>query len=46
MALQAVWELTAGQPWLVNALAQDACFADAAAHDPAWYVDADVTVAT
>ncbi len=33
VALQAVWELTAGQPWLVNALAQEACFADAAAHD-------------
>ena len=25
-ALQAVWELTCGQPWLVNALAQEACF--------------------
>ena len=33
VALQAVWELTAGQPWLVNALAQEACFADPAAHD-------------
>ena len=29
-ALQAVWELTAGQPWLVNALAQQACFEDKA----------------
>ena len=33
VALQAVWELTAGQPWLVNALAQEACFADAAGRD-------------
>ena len=32
-ALQAAWELTAGQPWLVNALAQEACFADAAGRD-------------
>ena len=32
-ALQAVWELTAGQPWLVNALAQQACFRDAAGRD-------------
>ena len=33
VALQAVWELTAGQPWLVNALAQEACFADPAGRD-------------
>ena len=32
-ALQAVWELTAGQPWLVNALAQQACFRDADGQD-------------
>ncbi len=32
-ALPAVWELTAGQPWLVNALAQQACFRDAAGRD-------------
>ncbi len=32
-ALQAVWELSAGQPWLVNALAQQACFTDAAGSD-------------
>ena len=32
-ALQAVWELTAGQPWLVNALAQETCFADPAGRD-------------
>ena len=32
-ALQAVWELTAGQPWLVNALAQETCFEDEAGRD-------------
>ena len=32
-ALQAVWELTAGQPWLANALAQQACFRDEAGRD-------------
>ena len=32
-ALQAVWELTAGQPWLVNALAQQACFRNEAGRD-------------
>ena len=32
-ALRAVWELTAGQPWLVNALAQQACFDDEAGRD-------------
>ncbi len=32
-ALQEVWELTAGQPWLVNALAQQACFRDESGRD-------------
>ena len=32
-ALQAVWKLTAGQPWLVNALAQEACFASEGGRD-------------
>ena len=32
-ALRAVWELTAGQPWLVNALAQEACFDSEAGRD-------------
>ena len=32
-ALRAVWELTAGQPWLVNALAQGTCFDDEAGRD-------------
>ena len=29
----AVWEFTRGQPWLVNALAYDACFRDEAGRD-------------
>ena len=32
-ALAAVWELTRGQPWLVNALAYEACFDDRAGRD-------------
>ena len=32
-ALRAVWELTAGQPWLVNASAQQACFDNEAGRD-------------
>ena len=32
-AQQAVWELTAGQPWLVNALAYQACTRDRAGRD-------------
>ena len=32
-ALRAVWELTAGQPWLVNALAQGTCFDDEEGRD-------------
>ncbi len=32
-ALRTVWELTAGQPWLVNALAQEACFEQPAGRD-------------
>ncbi len=32
-ALRAVWELTAGQPWLVNSLARQACFRNEAGRD-------------
>ena len=32
-AREAVWALTCGQPWLVNALAYDACFRDEAGRD-------------
>ena len=40
-ALRAAWELTAGQPWLVNALAQEACFTDAAGRDHSRAVTAE-----
>ena len=32
-ALASIWERTAGQPWLVNALCYDACFRDKAGRD-------------
>ena len=32
-ARETVWEQTLGQPWLVNALAQEACFESAAGRD-------------
>ena len=32
-AAERIWELTVGQPWLVNALAQQACFKDRAGRD-------------
>ena len=32
-AVQRVWNLTCGQPWLVNALAQQACFKERAGRD-------------
>lgn len=32
-ALEALWELTQGQPWLVNALAYEACFRNKQARD-------------
>ncbi len=32
-ARDAIWELTQGQPWLVNALAYEACFRDNAGRD-------------
>ena len=39
-ALDAVWEQTRGQPWLVNALAWDACFKNEAGRDRARAVTA------
>ena len=33
LAVERVWELTRGQPWLVNALAQQACFKDKSGRD-------------
>ena len=32
-AMERVWDLTQGQPWLVNALAQQACFEDRSGRD-------------
>ena len=32
-ALQRIWELTAGQPWLINALAYQVCFRDKTGRD-------------
>ncbi len=32
-ALERIWELTAGQPWLINALAYQVCFEDKAVRD-------------
>ncbi len=32
-AVERIWELTAGQPWLINALAYQACFKDKAGRD-------------
>ena len=32
-AMERIWELTLGQPWLVNALAYQACFKDRAGRD-------------
>ena len=40
-ALAAVWEQTRGQPWLVNALAFQACFRDPAGRDRSRTVTAD-----
>ena len=40
-ARSAVWELTRGQPWLVNALAFKTCFANRAGRDRSRAVSAD-----
>lgn len=40
-ALATVWEQTRGQPWLVNALAYQACFRDRAGRDRSREVTAD-----
>ena len=39
-AMAPVWELTCGQPWLVNALAYRACFEDRAGRDRKRTIDA------
>ena len=40
-ALETMWTRTLGQPWLVNALAYDACFRDRGGRDRSRPVDAD-----
>ena len=40
-ALETVWEQTRGQPWLVNALAYEACFHDRAGRDRSRAIGAD-----
>ena len=40
-ARRGIWELTEGQPWLVNALAYDACFRDKAGRDRGRPITAD-----
>ena len=40
-ALETVWRRTCGQPWLVNALADETCFRDPAGRDRARGIDAD-----
>ena len=40
-ALETVWSQTLGQPWLVNALAYDACFRDKGGRDRSRPIDAE-----
>ena len=44
-ALAAVWDQSQGQPWLVNALAQQACFEDEAGRDRSRAIDAEAVMA-
>ena len=44
-ALALVWERTQGQPWLVNALAYDACFEDRAGRDRSLPIGAEAVLA-
>ena len=43
--LDLVWERTQGQPWLVNALADDACFRHKAGRDRSLPIDAEAVLA-
>ena len=45
-ALETMWIRTQGQPWLVNALAYDACFRDKGGRDRSRPVDADAVRAS
>ena len=43
-ALAAVWEQSQGQPWLVNALADQACFRNRAGRDRSLAIDAEAVM--
>ena len=45
-ALETTWSRTLGQPWLVNALAYDACFRDKRGRDRSRPIDADAVLAS
>ena len=45
-ALETMWHRTLGQPWLVNALADEACFRDRAGRDRSRPIDADAVRAS
>ena len=45
-ALETMWSRTLGQPWLVNALAYDACFRNVAGRDRSQPIDADAVLAS
>ena len=45
-ALETMWSRTLGQPWLVNALAYDACFRDKRGRDRSRPIDADAVLAS
>ena len=44
-ALETVWARTQGQPWLVNALADDVCFRDLAGRERSRPIDAEAVLA-
>ncbi len=45
-ALETMWSRTLGQPWLVNALAYDACFRNVAGRDRSRPIDSDAVLAS
>lgn len=44
-AVQEIWDATAGQPWLVNALARDVCFENEAGRDRSRTIERDAVAA-
>ena len=44
-AVEEIWNATAGQPWLVNALARDVCFESEAGRDRSRTIEKDAVVA-